>query len=223
LKSIEVLYFEGCPSHHAAVELVHKTVDELGVDATVSTRDVETEAEATKIGFLGSPSIRVDGEDIEAGAAKSRMPGRRCRVYRNPNGSSGVPPADMLKAALKGETYEVGESSENAGDAGCCASGAKVDNTSNDETSEAEVQLLVADWCPMCPNAQNFWSTLRDERGFELEIIEIESEQGSALASKLGIRAVPATVIGGRVAFPGTPVPARDAALAALSDRDRPS
>lgn len=98
---IEVLYFRGCPSHHAAVELVRNTVASLGVDADIVEVDVETDEQARQLGFIGSPSIRVDGVDIEPDASADATVGRSCRLYETPDGPSGVPPVKILEASLR--------------------------------------------------------------------------------------------------------------------------
>lgn len=196
---IEVLYFEGCPSHESTVELVRETTATLGIDASVTEVDVETDEAAYRLEFIGSPSVRVDGDDIEPGATTNADYGRRCRVYATENGISGVPPRDMLEAALRGEPYVSGEAAGEPVD--CCGS------------TRTKVELLVAEWCPQCPAATTFWSGLSAQEEFELDVIDIESERGSKLAADHGIRAVPATIIDGQVAFRGTPVPDRTAAL----------
>ena len=61
---IELLYWEGCPSHPQALAELREALAELGhPDAEVVARAVETEAEAADLGFCGSPTIRVDGAD----------------------------------------------------------------------------------------------------------------------------------------------------------------
>jgi len=192
---IEVLFFEGCPSHEATIELVRETLDRLDIEASVIEIDVQTDEEAERRAFLGSPSVRVDGEDIEPGAGSSGSYGRRCRVYATAEGLRGVPPARMLEATLIGESYQSVETACSP-EPDCCAS-----------SGPAKVQLLVADWCPQCPAAKTFWSELQQREGFELEVVDVESARGSKLAAEHGIRGVPATLIDGSVEFRGTPVP----------------
>lgn len=59
---------------------------------------VETPEEADRVGFLGSPSIRVDGVDVlaEPGARV----GLTCRRYRTPEGFAGAPTLEQLRAVL---------------------------------------------------------------------------------------------------------------------------
>jgi hypothetical protein len=50
--------------------------------------------------FLGSPSFRVDGRDIEAGADERRDCAFSCRLYQTPIGARPLPPEDWLRIAL---------------------------------------------------------------------------------------------------------------------------
>lgn len=62
---IQVLYFEGCPSYQTALRNLKEVLQEEDMDAEVEMIRVETEAEARQRRFLGSPTIRVNGLDIE--------------------------------------------------------------------------------------------------------------------------------------------------------------
>ncbi len=61
---------------------------------------VESDDEARAAGFLGSPSLRIDGRDVEAGAAKRNDFGLKCRLYQTSDGLSGTPPDELVIAAL---------------------------------------------------------------------------------------------------------------------------
>ena len=95
---IELLYFSGCPHHRQTRELIDSTLCELGLDAEVEEIDVRDHGEAQRHRFLGSPSVRVDGADIEADAESRTEYALSCRMY----GSSGIPSARLLRAALRG-------------------------------------------------------------------------------------------------------------------------
>ncbi len=95
---IELLYFDGCPHHRPTRELIDSTLSELGLDAEVEETHVGDHGEAKRQRFLGSPSIRVDGADIEPGADSRTEYGLGCRMY----GSSGIPSRRLLEVALSG-------------------------------------------------------------------------------------------------------------------------
>lgn len=73
-----------------------------------------------------------------------------------------------------------------------------------------DVQLIVADWCPQCPQAKKTWSELSREFGFAYEEIEINSEQGRALAARFRIKGVPSVVINGALNAPADAAGARE-------------
>jgi hypothetical protein len=98
---IELLYIAGCPTHHAAAELIDDVLAELGLDAPVEHIDVATADLAQDLCFIGSPTIRVDGVDIDPSATERAEFGRSCRVYPTAEGHSGIPPRGLLVEALR--------------------------------------------------------------------------------------------------------------------------
>jgi hypothetical protein len=98
---IEFLYWDGCPSYPEARALLDEVLGERGLDATeVEVREVCTHDEAVELAFPGSPTIRVDGRDVDPEAA-ALPPSLTCRVYRLPDGSpSPVPSRQQLEEAL---------------------------------------------------------------------------------------------------------------------------
>ncbi|TMK76954.1 MAG: DUF2703 domain-containing protein [Actinobacteria bacterium] len=97
---IEFLYWEGCPSHPEARQLLGDVLAEREIDAKVNVREVRSQAEAEKLRFPGSPTIRVDGRDVDPEGASAR-PSLVCRIYHKPDGRvSPVPTREQLEAAL---------------------------------------------------------------------------------------------------------------------------
>jgi hypothetical protein len=78
---IEVLYFDGCPNHKPSLERVRQVLAEEGLFAEVLEVNVSEPSIAQKVGFLGSPSIRVNGLDVEPEARSERAYGMMCRTY----------------------------------------------------------------------------------------------------------------------------------------------
>lgn len=96
---IEFLYWEGCPSYKEALRTLNAVLAEEGIVAEVELRRVETDAEAEELRFPGSPTIRIDGRDIEESQV---LPvGLACRVYRVGEEISGVPSRTLLLSALR--------------------------------------------------------------------------------------------------------------------------
>jgi len=104
--NVELLYFEGCPSYEALLPLLRGILQQEGVETDVDLRRVETQEEAARVGFLGSPTVRVDGSDVEAAAARRRDFGLKCRLYQTPNGLQGVPPEEWILAAIREQVQE---------------------------------------------------------------------------------------------------------------------
>jgi hypothetical protein len=97
---IEFLYWEGCPSHPEAEALLREVLAARGIAADVELREVRTQTEAEELRFPGSPTIRIDGRDVDAAGA-SEPPSLTCRIYYLPDGRpSPVPSREQLEEAL---------------------------------------------------------------------------------------------------------------------------
>jgi hypothetical protein len=97
---IEVLYLDWCPSTDAFLPRLRDLLAQLGATDRLEIRRVETIEDAERERFLGSPSVRVDGHDIEPGADDRIDYGLKCRLYRTESGMQGEPPTDWVLAAL---------------------------------------------------------------------------------------------------------------------------
>jgi hypothetical protein len=98
---IEVLYFHGCPNHVQLLEQLPHLLAREGVAAEIVLREVSNDEHARRERFLGSPTVRVDGRDIEPGDAHRRDYGRKCRIYQTTEGLSGIPPGQWILDALR--------------------------------------------------------------------------------------------------------------------------
>jgi len=98
---IEFLYWDGCPSSPEAKELLEEVLAERGVDAPVEMREVRTQEDAEALAFPGSPTIRIDGRDVDLAGSNAR-PALNCRIYYLPDGRvSPVPTREQLEEALR--------------------------------------------------------------------------------------------------------------------------
>jgi hypothetical protein len=99
--SVELLYWEGCPSHPEALADLRAALAELGRgDLDVAVRRIDDEAQARSEGFVGSPTIRIGGADAFPPGA-DEPPALACRVYRLADGRySPTPDPAELRAAL---------------------------------------------------------------------------------------------------------------------------
>ena len=98
--NIEVLYFEGCPNHLPAIEMVRETLKSLGRQDEIHQVEVHTQADAEAVAFVGSPSIRINGADIEPWARTAKAFGLSCRTYLDGSHRSGVPSRELLRRAI---------------------------------------------------------------------------------------------------------------------------
>jgi hypothetical protein len=100
--TIEILYLDGCPNFDSLVSHLPKLLDQAGVTAEMKLRKVESDEDATSLRFLGSPTVRVDGRDIEARADGRTDYGLKCRLYRTRDGIAGAPSDRLIVGALEG-------------------------------------------------------------------------------------------------------------------------
>jgi hypothetical protein len=104
---LELLWWEGCPSSERALIELREAAGELGFDTpAIGMREIRTDEEAAATGFIGSPTILVDGRDPLA--ADGEPTGLACRVYRRRDGRvSPTPDPDDLRATLSAAAHEV--------------------------------------------------------------------------------------------------------------------
>jgi hypothetical protein len=98
---VGILYFEGCPNYESARALVERVAAELRVEPWVELVLVPDAEAATKLRFLGSPTIRVEGRDVEPGAEGRRDFVLSCRVYRSERGLLREPDESWVGEALR--------------------------------------------------------------------------------------------------------------------------
>ncbi len=92
---IEVLYLKDCPHHLPTLERINWVLREEGCLADVREVLVPDRDTAQNWNFLGSPSVRVNGTDLEPAASNSGNFGLMCRRY-----AGGVPSAELIRAAI---------------------------------------------------------------------------------------------------------------------------
>jgi len=95
---VELLTFAGCPNADEARERTQEAMRLESVDATIAFVAVETLEDARRTRFLGSPSVRVDGEDVEPAARERTAYGLMCRTYDD---GCDAPPIEMIRAAIR--------------------------------------------------------------------------------------------------------------------------
>lgn len=96
---VSLLYVEDCPSWRIAADRLAALASEQP-SITVTHRLVDTPAEAERLGFLGSPSVQVDGNDVLA--EPGSQVGLSCRRYPAADGYEGAPTLEQLRVVLTG-------------------------------------------------------------------------------------------------------------------------
>jgi hypothetical protein len=98
---IEILYFDECPNRAPAVERIEEALRLELLTAELIEVNVRGAADARSLRFVGSPTIRIDGNDIETTARTSKDFGVFCRTYSDKGKRVGIPPLDLIRSAMR--------------------------------------------------------------------------------------------------------------------------
>ncbi len=93
--NIELLYIKDCPNFRKVRRLIHDTVGSLGIKISLRKIEIESEDDSKKYSFPGSPTIRINGEDVEPETASATA--LTCRIYNN---GTGLPDREILKCKI---------------------------------------------------------------------------------------------------------------------------
>jgi len=97
---IEFLYFDGCPNHETALRNLKEVLSEAGLTEEIEIINIEKPEDVAKHRFLGSPSIRINGKDLEVTEDESTEYLMRCRRYKNGDVIEGFPSKELIKVNL---------------------------------------------------------------------------------------------------------------------------
>ncbi len=98
---IDLLYFDGCPSWQPGLENLKAALAAEGVEAEIRLVKVETDQDAVRLKFLGSPSFQVNG--VDWWPEQRERYDLSCRVYQTPQGLRGAPTVKMLREKLRAQ------------------------------------------------------------------------------------------------------------------------
>ena len=98
---VQLLYFDGCPHWAMLAERLREALDLLDEPSTIEHLKVDSQREAERLRFAGSPSILLNGTDPFT--PPTSTVGLSCRVYPTPGGPSGSPTLEQLVGALRAE------------------------------------------------------------------------------------------------------------------------
>ena len=100
----ELYYFDGCPSYRQALDNLKRALRLEQCSDEVEMIPVADAADAQAKRFIGSPTIRIDGIDVEGTPAEARGYAFGCRVYTDHGRTSGWPSVNQIRQALRGGT-----------------------------------------------------------------------------------------------------------------------
>lgn len=93
--TIEIISIPGCPNHRPTVDLVKQLLGCDDISAEIKEILVRNSWQAKALGFAGSPTVRVNGKDIDVLALPQSA--LSCRIYED---GSGIPPQSLLRQAI---------------------------------------------------------------------------------------------------------------------------
>ena len=100
---VEMLHTRDCPNAVEFLPRLRTLVADAGVIEPVRVRRIDDAEQAQRERFLGSPTVRVNGRDVDPGADRREDYGLSCRLYAGPDGLLGTPPDECILTALRRE------------------------------------------------------------------------------------------------------------------------
>jgi hypothetical protein len=98
--TVELLYFDGCPHYETLPRRLRELMHGVGAGDWLQLRRIPDETAARHERFLGSPTVRVDGHDVEPGANERSDFGLICRLYSTADGLRPTPLDEWVLDAL---------------------------------------------------------------------------------------------------------------------------
>lgn len=98
---VELLWFAECPHHEEARRVLREVLATVAPGTPVEEIDASDPEMADRVRFPGSPTIRVDGRDVDPRFSDPGDYTPRCRLYVTASGLRGVPERAWIEAALK--------------------------------------------------------------------------------------------------------------------------
>ena len=102
---IELLRFDGCPNWADTQAELRDVLAKQGVDAGIELVDVTSNEQAQALRFVGSPTVRIDGRDVDPDTPGEGF-GLECRIYWVDGVGTGRPPREWLGDAVRAPRRE---------------------------------------------------------------------------------------------------------------------
>lgn len=98
MRKIELLFFEGCPSYKDALKNLKDAIAEENIETEIEMINVDSPEKAGQYGFQGSPSIRIDGSDLENSNDGYNY---SCRIYTIKGEQTGIPTKEFIREKIR--------------------------------------------------------------------------------------------------------------------------
>ncbi len=106
---IDFLFWKKCPSHPITWERLQAVLNRLELQAELDRVEIHTDKDAVQHAFPGSPTIRINGQDIDPEGAREQRVGLSCRIYHDATGrTTPIPPEELIQRALENELEQGG-------------------------------------------------------------------------------------------------------------------
>ena len=104
---VELLYVRDCPNHLPTLRIVKDVLRESGLPLDVIEIEIASARQAETYAFPGSPTVRVDGSDVESGLSGLTSFGVSCRSYVVNGKRQGIPDRDWIVKAIRSRQSEL--------------------------------------------------------------------------------------------------------------------
>jgi hypothetical protein len=97
---IELLKIPGCSGADVGHDRLRKVLDALGISETIRTIEIATEEQAVQFHFLGSPTLRINGRDVDSPANRTARYAVACRLYRSAGLADNAPSVAAIRRSV---------------------------------------------------------------------------------------------------------------------------
>ena len=111
---VELLWFADCANHPAARRMLEEVIEEVAPGTPIRDIDATDPVTAERVRFPGSPTIRVDGLDVDPSYVDRGEYTPRCRLYRTDAGLRGLPERRWIENALGGPSLKASDDPDDA-------------------------------------------------------------------------------------------------------------
>lgn len=101
MPEVELLWFADCANHPAARQMLEEAIGQIAPGTPIRDVDATDPGTAARLRFPGSPTIRIDGRDVDPTYVDPEDYTPRCRLYRTSEGLRGLPDRRWIEHALR--------------------------------------------------------------------------------------------------------------------------